>query len=127
MEKRVVLGYDVSHVRGNKTGVEYYSLQLYEALKLIASDDCSIIPFAKEPVPEIPVFREIADNAAYFVSPDPESLRECILSYADGKIALPNPEKCKNIASRFKWVFTAEKTMQVYRNIVDGRKISEIR
>lgn len=54
MEKRFVLGYDVSHVRGNKTGVEYYSLQLYEALKLIASDDCSIIPFAKEPVPEIP-------------------------------------------------------------------------
>lgn len=96
---------------------EGFGIPLIEALKCGTPVICS----------DIPVFREIAGDVAYYVQTDAESFRECILSYADGKIALPNPEKCKNIASRFKWGFTAGKTMQVYRNIVDGRKISEIR
>ncbi|MBR2425703.1 MAG: glycosyltransferase family 4 protein [Lentisphaeria bacterium] len=52
-KKDLILGFDVSHIRGNKTGVEYYSLRLYDAMKQIA-DEWRIIPFSNHPIPEIP-------------------------------------------------------------------------
>lgn len=52
-KKKVILGFDISPVLGNKTGVEYYSLRLYEALKNTAGEN-QIVAFSKHPVPEVP-------------------------------------------------------------------------
>lgn len=52
-KKKLILGFDISPVFGNKTGVEYYTLRLYEALKEAAGEN-QIIAFSNHPVPEVP-------------------------------------------------------------------------
>lgn len=47
------LGFDASPIQGNKTGVEYYALRIYEALKKKLGTE-SVIPFSNLPIPEIP-------------------------------------------------------------------------
>ncbi len=48
-----IIGFDASPVTGRKTGVEYYSLQLYRALKEVLGRE-HIIAFSNQPVAEIP-------------------------------------------------------------------------
>ena len=48
-----IIGFDASPVTGRKTGVEYYSLQLYRALKEELGRE-HIIAFSNQPVAEIP-------------------------------------------------------------------------
>lgn len=88
---------------------EGFGIPVIEALKCGTPVICS----------DIPVLREIAGETAYFVQPDAGSFRECILSFADGKMSLPDADRCKKAASHFNWAHTAEKTVQVYRDIVN--------
>ena len=52
-EADFIIGFDASPITGRKTGVEYYSLQIYRALKKEISPN-HLIAFANKPVPEIP-------------------------------------------------------------------------
>ena len=83
---------------------EGFGIPVIEALKCGTPVICS----------DIPVLREIAGDSARFVTPDADSFRDIILSYAEGRIVLLNAERCKNAARGFDWSLTAEKTMQVY-------------
>ena len=86
---------------------EGFGIPLIEALKCGTPVICS----------DIPVFREIADNAAYFVVSAPESFRDVFLAIADQKIAFADRDLCRKIANRFNWSDAAEKTLQVYYHL----------
>lgn len=51
-ERKRLIGVDVSGIIGNLTGVEYYILSLYKALR--RNTEVEIIPFSNHKIPEIP-------------------------------------------------------------------------
>ncbi len=52
--KKMLIGFDASPISGNKTGVEYYALRLYSALKHEVEPFGNIIAFSNAPIREIP-------------------------------------------------------------------------
>lgn len=74
-ETDFIIGFDASPVTGHKTGVEYYSLQIYNALKEKLGEK-HLIAFSNHPVEEIP-------EAVIYPSKLPRSLwRQLILPKA---------------------------------------------
>ena len=97
-----VLGFDASSIRGNKTGVEYYALSLYRALKRELGGD-RLLAFSRDSVPEIPEARIVPSRMPLFLWRQivlPAAIkREGINSFHSPVTAIPWRLQCPSVAT----------------------------